>query len=238
MNPTASPSSLNQRITLAMELSNPSASSGASVVALFAKHGDEHRLIDSAPIKKGARGSDGLMALIEQLCTKNTIAPKQISTLIVSVGPGGYTSLRISTTSAKVLALTLGCSLIAVPSDQVAAQAIGKHDRPALIALASKNQHTHASVLDVSGEVRTLGMIDADAIESLGVKAIYADAHLPESFQQRAASLGIFVRPIILDAIHCAKAAVGISPTDPERLEPIYAREPDAITQWRARHGD
>ena len=239
MNPTTSSTQQATRpIVLAIELSNPSASNSASAVALFADQEGTHALIDSALMKKSTRGSDGLMSLIEHLCTKNTIAPSQISTLIVSVGPGGYTSLRISTTSAKVLAMTLKCKLIAVPSALVAAQAIAQNDLPALIALASKNQHTHASVVDESGEVRTLGMVGAEALEALGVKTIYADAHLPESLQQRAASLGISVRPIILDAIHCVEAAAGISPIDPGLLEPIYAREPDAITQWRARHGD
>ena len=225
-------------IILAIELSNPNATPDAHAGALFmcsSRTEKQTQLIGSMPIPSGLRSSDAIMVLVDTLCTKHQIAPAQIARILVSVGPGGYTALRIAATTAKVLAHTLGCSLVAVPSALVAAQEISASNLPALIGLASKNQQTHGSLVHADGRVESLGVIDADGISSLGIKAIVADKHLPQSIVDRAASLEIRVVPIVLDARRCVDAAAGIEAIDPIELAPIYAREPDAITQWRAR---
>lgn len=222
-------------LTLAIELSNPSASSTSHAVALFSQDHAGASLISSDRIPAGIRGSDGIMVLVESLSKEHGISPSDISRIIVSVGPGGYTALRISTTTAKVLAQIIGCDLVAVSSAKVAAMAVNDCDRPALIALASKNKHTHGTLLQADGGLEILGMIDADMIESLGIRSIVSDSYLPQSFEERAQQLGIDRHPIVLDARACYEAAKGLGPVLPEEIAPIYAREPDAMTQWRAR---
>ncbi len=234
-----------RKIVLAIELSNPSASSDAHAVALFACDGlslDQRtgRLVGSLPVPSPMRSSESLMVLIETLCAKHDLAPGEIAQLIVSIGPGGYTALRISTTTAKVLAHTLGCALVGVPTALVAARAIETDRRPGLIALASKNQRAHCSVVWADGSVEAVGVIGADQAEALvaahGLRSLVADGHLPSSFVDMAQQGGIAIDPITLDARDVLEASNGIGPSSPIELTPIYAREPDAITQWRARH--
>ncbi len=230
----------NPPITLGLEMSNPSAArapddESTHAVAVWSRSGQTHNLLGSAPMPRGARGSDGVMQSVASLCAGCGVQPADIERVIVSVGPGGYTALRIATTTAKMLASTLRAQLVAVPSALVAAQAIGPESRPALIALASKKDHTFASVFDAGGCWSQLGIITADGIEASGARSIVADSHLPESFTQRAGTLGISVIPIHLDARHLLAASAGIDPVDPAMLTPLYAREPDAVTQWRAR---
>tara|TARA_R110002072_G_scaffold42064_9_gene117741 strand:+ start:15373 stop:16116 length:744 start_codon:yes stop_codon:yes gene_type:complete len=226
-------------IVLAIELSNPSASADAHAAAVFCADDDDSAgpvsLIGSRPIPDGIRSSDAIMVLIESLCAAHQIKPTQIARIIVSIGPGGYTALRIASTTAKVLAHTLGCELVAVPSAAVGAQAIEPSHRPALIALASKNQMAHCSLVHEDGRVESLGVLDAQGIGELSLRAIFADKHLPGSFVGLANDRGISIEPLVLDARHCVSAAAGIAPIDPDELRPIYAREPDAVTQWRAR---
>ena len=223
------------KFAIAIELSNPNASADAHAVGLFLVGADKSELVDSLPVPSTVRSADALMMLIETLCTKHKIAPGDIDRIVVSVGPGGYTALRISSTTAKVLAHTIGCALVAVPSAVVASEAVKPEHRPALIALASKNNQSHCSILAADGSLKAVGVIDASKIESLQVRTIIADAHLPELFIDKAKELGIEIVPIELDARNVLEAAKGIKPIDPIELAPIYAREPDAITQWRAR---
>ncbi|MBL4698193.1 MAG: tRNA threonylcarbamoyladenosine biosynthesis protein TsaB [Phycisphaerales bacterium] len=222
-------------VLLAIELSNPSASADAHAVALFAgvEHGSE--LIGSMAIPDGIRSSDAVMVLVESLCAKHDVEPGDIARVLVSIGPGGYTALRIAATTGKVLAHTLGCSLVGVPTALVAAAGIEKEHRPALIALASKNQMAHCSIVKANGDVESVGVMDAERIESLGVRCLFGDLHLPASFVERARELGIEVCPIGLDARDCLRASEGIDPIEPIEFGPIYAREPDAVTQWRER---
>ncbi|HCT44583.1 MAG TPA: hypothetical protein DF699_05175, partial [Phycisphaerales bacterium] len=86
---------------------------------------------------KGTRGSDGVMRAIELICECNGVRPGSIARILVSVGPGGYTALRIATTTAKMLAHTLGAEVIPVPSALVASTALTPGMCPALITLAS-----------------------------------------------------------------------------------------------------
>ena len=227
------------KIVLAIELSNPSASADAHAAAVFRVVGADctghGTLIGSKPIPDGIRSSDAIMVLIESLCAAHQIEPSQIARIIVSIGPGGYTALRIASTTAKVLAHTLGCELVAVPSAAVGAQAIEPSHRPALIALASKNQMAHCSLVHQDGRVETLGMLDAQGVGELDLCSIYADKHLPGSFVELANDRGVSIEPLVLDARYVVSAAAGIAPIDPDELRPIYAREPDAVTQWRAR---
>ena len=220
---------------LAVELSNPSASSSAHCVAIFSSSDQGAQLVSSLEMPQGIRSSDGIMASIEKLCKDVGVVPSDIGRILVSIGPGGYTALRISTTTAKVLACALDCELVGIPSASVAARSISESHRPALIGLASKNTHIHATLLNEDGSLCTLGMRDVDVLDDFKVRSIHADGHLPDPFKQRADELKIELLPIVLDARMMLSASEGVGPVEPSVIEPLYAREPDAVTQWRAR---
>ena len=71
---------------------------------------------------------------------KAGLPPRDLQVVGVSIGPGGFTGLRIAVTTAKMLAETLGVKVIEVPSALVAANAYKKDEESILIALASKRE--------------------------------------------------------------------------------------------------
>lgn len=223
-------------ITLGIEMSNPGANAPGEVqkhaVALW---GLDDELIGSAQLPEASRGSDSIMHALSVLAQQHQVEPRNIGRVIVSTGPGGYTALRIATTSAKVLADTLGAQLILVPTPCAASVSIEPDACPALIALASKKGRCHASILAADGSLKEIGIVDVSVLDTPGLCSIVADHHLPDSFRERASALGIEQVPLSLDARGLLRASEGIEPTDPLRCAPIYAREPDAVTQWRAR---
>ncbi|MDF1808355.1 MAG: tRNA (adenosine(37)-N6)-threonylcarbamoyltransferase complex dimerization subunit type 1 TsaB [Phycisphaerales bacterium] len=227
-------------ILLAIEISNPNVVEGAHAAAIFSMDSDESVLLGSMPIPEGIKSSDSIMILVETLCATHQVAPSEITSIAVSVGPGGYTSLRIACTTAKVLAQTIGTELYAIPTSQVAAQAIEQSHRPALIALASKNERAYCAILQADGTIQDIGMSDASVFDRAGTdqsvfKSFVADKHAPSLFTKRATELGLSIIPIVLDARNCLQALDGIERCKPTDLVPLYAREPDAVTQWRAR---
>jgi tRNA threonylcarbamoyl adenosine modification protein YeaZ len=229
-------------ITLAIEVSNPSASPDACAVALARVRTDSAiEDLGAGVMPRNARGSDGVMALIDHVCAQASIAPSDLDAIAVSIGPGGYTALRIATTTAKVLARTLGCALIPVPSVLVAAQRIEQSELPAMIALASKGAKAWCAVVraDEHNErtIEELGVIDPSGARWTGIRQLIADSHLPKGFCEHADEHAIELRPLVLDARDCLLASIGRDPIDPAAMSPLYAREPDAVTQWRDRHG-
>lgn len=225
-----------RRYILGIETSNPSAGGAGVALARFVS-GAIDGPVEVELLAETTRHSDDLMPAIERVCARAGVAPASIARIAVSIGPGGYTGLRMAVTTAKVLAEALGAEVVGVATAKVAACALGPDDRPALVCLASKGASAWGAVIETDGGVRPVGIVGADDLGSLGVRAVVGDAHLAREIDERAAALGLRRETVRLDPAACARLGAGMSPCDPAALEPIYAREPDAVTQWRARHG-
>src|SRR5436190_12445195 len=87
------------------------------------------------------RHDDDLLPAIDRLFARCGFTPRDLSgggAVGVSVGPGGFTGLRIAVATAKMLAETLDTKLVAVPSALVAAESIRDQTSEIIVALASK----------------------------------------------------------------------------------------------------
>lgn len=225
---------------LGIECSNPSVHGvNRGEVALAKLRGDGGLdFIGSMGLSEDARGSDGLMAAVDALCSEHGVGPGDIERIAVSVGPGGYTALRVSVTVAKVLSAAIGCGVVAVPTAAVAGVALagGGDGDDAVVALASKNGKAHCTRV-VGGELIVLGVIDGDGLAGIGAGVFIGDEHVPAGMIEAAKAAGMEIRGIELTGRACLEASVGIEGVDRGTLAPMYAREPDAVTQWRALHG-
>lgn len=223
------------RTVLVIEASNPSASPAEVCVARLSDGGVE--ILGTHGTPAAARSSDGVMVAVDAACRAAGVVPGDLDAVAVSAGPGGFTALRIATTTAKTLAEALGLGAIAVPTADVAARSVPPEHRPALIALASKKDAAHLTLLHPDGRTESLGVRTPADFPADAARAIVADRHLPAPIADCAAAAGMARLPLTLSARACAEAAASLPETAPDALRPIYAREPDAVTQWRARHG-
>lgn len=62
------------------------------------------------------RHNRDLAPAADELLRAAGLTPKQLRGVMVSVGPGSYTGLRVGVMSAKALAYATGCRLVAVPT--------------------------------------------------------------------------------------------------------------------------
>jgi len=223
------------RYELGIECSNPASGSG---VALARRVDGELEFAGERELPQGASGTDALVRTIDALTREMGVTPAMLARVAVSVGPGGYTALRTSVAAASAIARALACEPVGVPTHRVAAHALDESDLPAMVILASKAQRAHASVVARDRSVRELGVVDASVVEGLGVATLVGDAHAPAVFLDAARAAGVRAVPLALDAWSCLRAAEGLEGVDPADLGVRYAREPDAVTQWRARRAD
>ncbi|MHC5113123.1 MAG: tRNA (adenosine(37)-N6)-threonylcarbamoyltransferase complex dimerization subunit type 1 TsaB [Planctomycetota bacterium] len=192
------------------------------------------------------RHDDVLMPTVERLFTAAGLAPERLDAVGVSIGPGGFTGLRIAVSSAKMMALALGADVVAVPSAHVAAESLDTGavaGDTVLVALASKRGSFWATVFARDADrfqPRDDGrLVDAETASLEGVSAVLGDRFLPEVFRARCDDRNVPVLEPVFDPRACLavteRLRAGGGVTDPRALAPLYPRPPEAVTLWEAR---
>lgn len=262
-------------LALAIESSNPSAIGAAGApgpgvaVGLVRPGGGPAamaELLAVEPLRHAGRHADDQLACITRAMARAGRSPRELGLVAVSVGPGGFTALRIAVATAKMLALAAGpdCGVAAVATAHALALAHarasrspgrGGSGRPRVaVALAGKADSVHLTVCDAAGDPPTDGgpwVIEArsgvagpDAAAELaaGGRAVplIADEHLPPAWRSAFAGAvpsggGPGVIAPIYDPAAVLLLGAATAPISVRQLSPLYGREPEAVTLWRAR---
>jgi tRNA threonylcarbamoyl adenosine modification protein YeaZ len=225
---------------LGIETSNPSAWRDGDAlrpgVALARAH--DGALIDREDLDLGDPLRDDLMPAIARLGARAGATPRSIARVAVSIGPGGFTAVRVATAAAGAIAEATGATLVGVPTADVVARRVAGAG-PFAVLLAGKDQtawaQVYASANEARGEAR---VVDAAGARRLGVARWIADHHLPTALREVALSDGVVMERPVFDALACVEAAMEREGVDPAALTPIYPREPEAVTKWRALKAD
>ncbi|MEM7622979.1 MAG: tRNA (adenosine(37)-N6)-threonylcarbamoyltransferase complex dimerization subunit type 1 TsaB [Planctomycetota bacterium] len=246
---------------LAIEISNPSASGegpGPSIAIEHVGLSSEPTETHVEPLNATGRHDDDLMPAIDRLAQRLGLTPRGLTSIAVSVGPGGYTGLRVAVVTAKMLAHATGSRVLPVRTAAALAETLDAGAFPAVICLASKRGTAHAERIEHhGGPSRVLGLIglnedlDEDLKDNLdedkagstpdltgfdGASRVVADQHLPASIRDACGKLGIRIEPPTFDARAVLAAANRVEPIDPHELQPCYPRLPEAVRRWRARN--
>lgn len=229
-------------LTLAIETSNPPAPGGGSV-ALGLVDAGAASLLEREDLRPVGRERDDLLPAIDRVVRAAGKQPADLQAVAVSIGPGGYTSLRMACAAAKMIAFPSDARCWAVPSALSAALSADDRTRarPLAVALAAKRDTAHVTIFQPGferspaapcGAVLTVDGLEAKAG---GLGAIIADKHLPATFRDWAARAGVPTVEPVWDAWAVLLAAAALPPVELLSLNPDYGREPEAVTLWRAR---
>lgn len=241
------------RVRLAIEISNPSSWEPGDPLpglglANIAADGAVAGVLGTEPIDPTRVHDDDLMPGLERLCQRLSVKPAQIGSIAVSVGPGGFTATRVAVTTAKCLAAAVGggvgAEVVPVPSAMVAA----RHALDAemtldtvLVLLAAKGSSVYAQrvtrgesciVLSGAGAAMEVGDVLLD-----GVQLILADRFAQSALEPRrkvCEEMGMRVQRPVFTPAALLHASVELPSVEPAHLLPIYPREPEAVTKWRA----
>ena len=229
---------------LAIELSQRSGG-----VAVVNEEGDA----SFVSVTGGRREKDELLPAVREALGSANVLARDLATVAVDVGPGGFTGLRISIAAGQALAEVSGAVVVGVPGAEVAVASTPACLDQALagtivVISATRNETAWATRFhrerpgDDWVTVGRAGLIDALPAERFA--AALADEHLDPAWR---ASLGEVGTPI-LEPVHTATGLAGLlcrlrgtpPPSwhvagDAATLRPIYPREPEAVRLWKAR---
>ena len=216
---------------LAIETSNPPA--GGAGVCVARVTGGEVEVLSAAPLEPRSRHDDALMPAIDTVVRGAGLRARDLDAVAVSLGPGGYTAVRVAVTAAQLIGESIGAVCLGVSTAHALARAA--EARSVAVALAWKRdtvwvqRFTDAAPDDEGGIVRLEELVGV-----VGERTLIAEDRLLD----RLRGIGhAFARAEALrfSAESVARCGTAIEPIDPARLLPIYPREPEAVRKWRAR---
>jgi tRNA threonylcarbamoyladenosine biosynthesis protein TsaB len=232
-------------VILAIETSNPSSQGGAGVAVGRADSPDAPpTVLDVEPLSLVAGHDDDLMPAIDRLARRAGITPREIGRIAVSIGPGGFTALRIAIATAKMIAQATGARTVGIPTADVVARRVSEAaaSAPFAIALASKADAAFVTLFGPHRRpLRPGAVLRSDAFDALvqgedAPRTLIADMFVPKGFHQISQARRISIEQPRFDPVACLEASLSRPGRDPLELVPLYAREPEAVTLWRNRN--
>lgn len=206
------------------------------------------------------RHDDDLLPAIDRLLSRTGVQQRDLAgnsggAVGVSIGPGGFTGLRIAVSTAKMFAEALGARVIAVPSALVVVESMTQDQKSEardqrsesgaslLVTLASKGETCWCTRLQRQAVhwaiVGQAGLVDAHAIDLNGIDLLLGDEHVPPGIVERCEQAGVKIISPRFDPRSCllvAERMLAAGHTiDPLKLVPWYPRQPEAVTLWERR---
>lgn len=186
-----------------------------------------------------------LMPLIEDVMNQAGLAFRDLDLIATTVGPGGFTGLRIGLASARALALAGRIPIVGVTTLEAVAHAQQPATNPVLIALDSKRSDIYVQLFDADrrplSEPNALQPADIAAILPAGAVSVGGNARkvVLDAYSNRQPPLVPLDGPDLPDAaIVAAFGAARFDKTASHHAppKPLYLRPPDARLPARKNH--
>lgn len=224
---------------LVIEASNPGINAEVGV-GRVRPDGKSVELLLIEPVKPVGRNEDDLLPAIDRACRAAGVRAAELRLIGVSTGPGGYTSLRVACAAAKMIAEASGAKCVSIPTALVAARGCAEAEARVGVLLAGKDDSAFLSVMPKGGwkggmPVPQGALVTASNFPLDQVDLVLGDRHVPAPIQELLSARGVRVEAPRLTAAACCELVMDLARVDPVDLVPVYPREPDAVTLWRAR---
>jgi tRNA threonylcarbamoyladenosine biosynthesis protein TsaB len=194
----------------------------------------ERTLVDLGIPAKDGREERVLPSVAE--CLEDAGVPVgDVTRIICGAGPGSFTSLRISASVAKGIAVGVGCPIYSVSSLLLAVASVRETLKDGLYmsVLPAMRGEWFALLVEVGPN---------DSIEARGTASIIGGAQLSQVATAFAATLlgpeqAVDARPHARAAAVLLPQILAAEPVPVDTWEPDYGRLAEAQVKWEAAHG-
>ena len=213
--------------------------------------GDHDGVLGSIEITRGRRHAETLTPAIEFLCRQADVKIDEVAVVAVDVGPGLFTGMRGGIAAAKAIALALHVPMIAMSSLDLLAYPMRRTDQLiASVIDARKGEVFYAFYRQSPGGIQrvlepTVGSVD-DLVADLYARSQNTVCVGDGALRYREEIIAghhveiaehIFAYPSAAPLVQLAHArALREEWVEPEDIEVLYLRQPDAEINWSTRN--
>ena len=102
----------------------------------------EDTIIDETSYEAWQRQSEVMIPELNKLLSKHNYTKDDIASVVVCIGPGSYTGVRIAITIAKTMSAVLGCPIYPISS----LHALKDNDRPSICLINARSKRSYIGV--------------------------------------------------------------------------------------------
>jgi len=212
--------------------------------------GGHEGVLAHASSGRGRRHAENLVPAIQFICTQAQIELSEISVVAVDVGPGLFTGLRVGIATAKSLAYALKVPMIGVPSLDLLAFPVRFTNRLIAAAIdARRGELYYAFYRQVPGGIQRIGDHQVGTPDDLASELLLSREEIllvgdgahryAETFEGMSRVELVdhgFSHPSANSLVQLAHArALREQFAQPDDVDPIYLRKPDAEINWVTR---
>ena len=103
---------------------------------------DNDKIIASTSYEAWQRQSEVMIPELSKILNENRYTYKDIQDVVVAIGPGSYTGVRIAITIAKTISAAIGCPLYPVSSLEV----LKDNDKPSICLINARSKRSYIGV--------------------------------------------------------------------------------------------
>jgi len=109
----------------------------------------DNQIIDRISYQAWQRQSELMAVEVDAILKRNNISAKDIGEVVVTIGPGSYTGIRIALTIAKTLAFALDIKIFAVSS--LISQKVP--NQPTISVINARSNRSYVAIYDADGQI-------------------------------------------------------------------------------------
>ncbi len=109
----------------------------------------DNQIIDRISYQAWQRQSELMAVEVDAILKRNNISAKDIGEVVVTIGPGSYTGIRIALTIAKTLAFALDIKIFAVSS--LISQKVP--NQPTISVINARSNRSYVTIYDADGQI-------------------------------------------------------------------------------------
>lgn len=214
--------------------------------------GGHEGVIASAHCARGRRHAENLAPAIEFICGQARIELADVGLVAVDVGPGLFTGLRVGVATAKAIAFALRVPMIGVSSLDLLAFPVRFSTRRIVTTIdARRGELYYAFYRQVPGGVQRLSNPQVGSPDDLASELLATNEEVllvGDGAQRHAEVFEGMGKVELVDVGNTYPSACSLVQLahpqairedfeQPEAIEAVYLRRPDAEINWSTRHG-